>query len=114
MLIIVSSQQVYSDRELAQQIDRIVEIISSSKAEWDIRAEAIRKFHGLLVGGANEFESFLTQARRMIDPLSKQVSIASCVCSFSHHRHLPSAYRSPFECCQGSLQRCRQTCTAAI
>lgn len=67
---------MYSDRELTQEIDAIVETTSTSKAEWDDRVEALRRFQGLLHGNAAEFDSFPSLVRRMVDPLCKQVRCA--------------------------------------
>lgn len=62
----VPSIQIYSGRELEETLNRIREILSDDKHDWDQRANALKKIRSLLVAGAAQYDSFF-QHLRLLD-----------------------------------------------
>lgn len=62
----VPSVQIYSSRELEETLNKIREILSDDKHDWDQRASALKKVRSLLVAGAAQYDCFF-QHLRLLD-----------------------------------------------
>lgn len=62
----VPSIQIYSGRELEETLNKIREILSDDKHDWDQRANALKKIRSLLVAGAAQYDCFF-QHLRLLD-----------------------------------------------
>ncbi|XP_060241109.1 CLIP-associating protein 2 isoform X8 [Meriones unguiculatus] len=62
----VPSIQIYSSRELEETLNKIREILSDDKHDWDQRANALKKIRALLVAGAAQYDCFF-QHLRLLD-----------------------------------------------
>ncbi|XP_023273381.1 CLIP-associating protein 1 isoform X21 [Seriola lalandi dorsalis] len=59
----VPSAQIYSNRELEDQLSKIREVLSDEKHDWEHRVVALKKVRSLLLAGATEYEGFPQQLR---------------------------------------------------
>uniref|UniRef100_A0A674KIH4 TOG domain-containing protein n=1 Tax=Terrapene triunguis TaxID=2587831 RepID=A0A674KIH4_9SAUR len=59
-------KQIYSSRELEETLNKIREILSDDKHDWDQRASALKKVRSLLVAGAAQYDCFF-QHLRLLD-----------------------------------------------
>ena len=64
---------VYSDRELGLELSTIKEQLGNSD-DWAVRSSALRRLHGLVLGGACDFDSFVGHFKGLREPLSAQVA----------------------------------------
>ncbi|XP_034096803.1 CLIP-associating protein 2 isoform X44 [Gymnodraco acuticeps] len=62
----VPTVQIYSARDLEDNLNKIREICSDDKHEWDQRAAAMKKIRSLLVAGATTYDCFF-QHLRLLD-----------------------------------------------
>ncbi|XP_034748311.1 CLIP-associating protein 2 isoform X5 [Etheostoma cragini] len=62
----VPSVQIYSARDLEDNLNKIREICSDDKHDWDQRASAMKKIRSLLVAGATSYDCFY-QHLRLLD-----------------------------------------------
>ncbi|XP_073401411.1 CLIP-associating protein 1 [Dendrobates tinctorius] len=62
----VPSVQIYSSRDLEEQINKIREILSDDKHDWEQRINALKKIRSLLLAGAAEYDTFF-QHLRLLD-----------------------------------------------
>ncbi|XP_053266186.1 CLIP-associating protein 2 isoform X3 [Podarcis raffonei] len=62
----VPTVQIYSSRELEETLNKIREILSDDKHDWDQRASALKKVRSLLVAGAAQYDGFF-QHLRLLD-----------------------------------------------
>ncbi|XP_036950012.1 CLIP-associating protein 2 isoform X25 [Acanthopagrus latus] len=62
----VPSVQIYSARDLEDNLNKIREICSDDKHDWDQRASALKKIRSLLVAGASTYDCFY-QHLRLLD-----------------------------------------------
>uniref|UniRef100_A0AAR2IJA9 TOG domain-containing protein n=1 Tax=Pygocentrus nattereri TaxID=42514 RepID=A0AAR2IJA9_PYGNA len=62
----VPTVQIYSTRDLEDNLNKIREICSDDKHDWDQRANALKKIRSLLVAGANNYDCFY-QHLRLLD-----------------------------------------------
>uniref|UniRef100_A0A8C8VN97 Cytoplasmic linker associated protein 2 n=1 Tax=Pelusios castaneus TaxID=367368 RepID=A0A8C8VN97_9SAUR len=58
--------KIYSSRELEETLNKIREILSDDKHDWDQRANALKKVRSLLVAGAAQYDCFF-QHLRLLD-----------------------------------------------
>ncbi|XP_051003202.1 CLIP-associating protein 1 isoform X14 [Acomys russatus] len=58
--------QIYSSRDLEESINKIREILSDDKHDWEQRVNALKKIRSLLLAGAAEYDSFF-QHLRLLD-----------------------------------------------
>ncbi|XP_031236163.1 CLIP-associating protein 1 isoform X24 [Mastomys coucha] len=58
--------QIYSSRDLEESINKIREILSDDKHDWEQRVNALRKIRSLLLAGAAEYDNFF-QHLRLLD-----------------------------------------------
>uniref|UniRef100_A0A8C0ZFF5 Cytoplasmic linker associated protein 2 n=1 Tax=Cyanistes caeruleus TaxID=156563 RepID=A0A8C0ZFF5_CYACU len=65
----VPTVQIYSSRELEETLNKIREILSDDKHDWDQRTNALKKVRSLLVAGAAQYDGFF-QHLRLLDELS--------------------------------------------
>uniref|UniRef100_A0A8C3G9T3 Cytoplasmic linker associated protein 1a n=1 Tax=Cyclopterus lumpus TaxID=8103 RepID=A0A8C3G9T3_CYCLU len=65
----VPSVQIYSNRELEDQLSKIREVLSDDKHDWEHRVVALKKVRSLLLAGATEYEGFPQQLRLLEAPL---------------------------------------------
>ncbi|XP_042350447.1 CLIP-associating protein 1a isoform X3 [Plectropomus leopardus] len=65
----VPSVQIYSNRELEDQLTKIREVLSDDKHDWEHRVVALKKVRSLMLAGATEYESFPQQLRLLEAPL---------------------------------------------
>uniref|UniRef100_A0A8C7HVP0 Cytoplasmic linker associated protein 2 n=1 Tax=Oncorhynchus kisutch TaxID=8019 RepID=A0A8C7HVP0_ONCKI len=63
---IKSFTDIYSSRDLEDNLNKIREICSDDKHDWDQRAAAMKKIRSLIVAGATEYECFY-QHLRLLD-----------------------------------------------
>ncbi|XP_030066282.1 CLIP-associating protein 1 isoform X5 [Microcaecilia unicolor] len=62
----VPAVQIYSSRDLEESINKIREILSDDKHDWEQRITALKKIRSLLLAGAAEHDSFF-QHLRLLD-----------------------------------------------
>ncbi|XP_054619890.1 CLIP-associating protein 2 isoform X5 [Dunckerocampus dactyliophorus] len=62
----VPTVQIYSSRDLEDNLNKIREICSDDKHDWDQRANALKKIRSLLVAGAATYDCFY-QHLRLLD-----------------------------------------------
>lgn len=62
----VPDVQIYSSRDLEDNLNKIREILSDDKHDWDQRAIALKKVRSLLVAGAADYDCFY-QHLRLLD-----------------------------------------------
>ncbi|RXM95544.1 CLIP-associating protein 1 [Acipenser ruthenus] len=55
--------QIYSNRELEDSMNKIREILSDDKHDWEQRVVALKKVRSLLLAGAVEYDGYLQQLR---------------------------------------------------
>uniref|UniRef100_A0A8D0AF48 Cytoplasmic linker associated protein 1a n=1 Tax=Sander lucioperca TaxID=283035 RepID=A0A8D0AF48_SANLU len=65
----VPSVQIYSNRELEDQLTKIREVLSDDKHDWEHRVLALKKVRSLILAGASEYEGFPQQLRLLEAPL---------------------------------------------
>lgn len=58
--------QIYSSRDLEESINKIREILSDDKHDWEQRVTALKKIRSLLLAGAAEYDNFF-QHLRLLD-----------------------------------------------
>ncbi|XP_009994342.1 PREDICTED: CLIP-associating protein 1 isoform X4 [Chaetura pelagica] len=58
--------QIYSSRDLEESINKIREILSDDKHDWEQRVSALKKIRSLLLAGAAEYDNFF-QHLRLLD-----------------------------------------------
>nr|KAF6334982.1 cytoplasmic linker associated protein 2 [Pipistrellus kuhlii] len=63
--------QIYSGRELEETLNKIREILSDDKHDWDQRANALKKIRSLLVAGAAQYDCFF---QHLLAELLKELS----------------------------------------
>uniref|UniRef100_A0A8C4MAV3 Cytoplasmic linker associated protein 1 n=1 Tax=Equus asinus asinus TaxID=83772 RepID=A0A8C4MAV3_EQUAS len=101
--------QIYSSRDLEESINKIREILSDDKHDWEQRVNALKKIRSLLLAGAAEYDNFF-QHLRLLDgafklsakDLRSQVVrelsfvlflcfqvFTSVFCCSSQHTHIP-------------------------
>ncbi|XP_078254426.1 CLIP-associating protein 2 isoform X24 [Rhinoraja longicauda] len=59
----VPTVQIFSNRELEETLNKIREILSDDKHDWDQRAIALKKIRSLIVAGAVEYDCFFQHLR---------------------------------------------------
>ncbi|XP_051991194.1 CLIP-associating protein 2 isoform X28 [Xyrauchen texanus] len=62
----VPSVQIYSSRDLEDNLNKIREVLSDDKHDWDHRVSALKKIRSLLVAGAADYDCFY-QHLRLLD-----------------------------------------------
>ncbi|XP_060543882.1 CLIP-associating protein 1 isoform X2 [Pantherophis guttatus] len=62
----VPTVQIYSSRDFEESINKIREILSDDKHDWEQRVAALKKIRSLLLAGAAEYDSFF-QHLRLLD-----------------------------------------------
>ncbi|XP_008284282.1 CLIP-associating protein 1a isoform X3 [Stegastes partitus] len=82
----VPSVQIYSNRELEDQLTKIREVLSDDKHDWEHRVVALKKVRSLMMAGATEYEGFPQQLRLLEAPfklsakdLRSQVVREACI-----------------------------------
>ncbi|XP_054871494.1 CLIP-associating protein 1a isoform X41 [Amphiprion ocellaris] len=82
----VPSVQIYSNRELEDQLTKIREVLSDDKHDWEHRVVALKKVRSLMLAGATEYEGFPQQLRLLEAPfklsakdLRSQVVREACI-----------------------------------
>ncbi|XP_018092997.1 CLIP-associating protein 1-B isoform X17 [Xenopus laevis] len=55
--------QIYSSRDLEESLNKIREILSDDKHDWEQRISALKKIRSLLLAGAAEYDNFFQQLR---------------------------------------------------
>ncbi|XP_061649504.1 CLIP-associating protein 1a isoform X13 [Phyllopteryx taeniolatus] len=65
----VPSVQIYSNRELEDQLTKIREVLSDDKHDWEHRVVALKKVRSFMLAGAAEYEGFPQQLRLLEAPL---------------------------------------------
>ncbi|XP_041662909.1 CLIP-associating protein 1a isoform X28 [Cheilinus undulatus] len=82
----VPSVQIYSNRELEDQLTKIREVLSDDKHDWEHRVAALKKVRSLMLAGAAEYEGFPQQLRLLEAPfklsakdLRSQVVREACI-----------------------------------
>uniref|UniRef100_A0A4W3JTT4 Cytoplasmic linker associated protein 2 n=1 Tax=Callorhinchus milii TaxID=7868 RepID=A0A4W3JTT4_CALMI len=59
----VPTVQIFSNRELEETLNKIREILSDDKHDWDQRIIALKKIRSLLIAGATEYDCFFQHLR---------------------------------------------------
>ncbi|XP_052389611.1 CLIP-associating protein 2 isoform X24 [Carassius gibelio] len=62
----VPTVQIYSTRDLEDNLNKIREVLSDDKHDWDHRTSALKKIRSLLVAGAADYDCFY-QHLRLLD-----------------------------------------------
>ncbi|XP_019115970.1 CLIP-associating protein 1a isoform X25 [Larimichthys crocea] len=65
----VPSVQIYSNRELEDQLSKIREVLSDDKHDWEHRVLALKRVRSVMLAGAIEYEGFPQQLRLLEAPL---------------------------------------------
>ncbi|XP_051957258.1 CLIP-associating protein 1-B-like [Xyrauchen texanus] len=65
----VPTVQIYSGRELEESMNKIGEILSSDKHDWEQRVAALKKVRSLLLAGAADYDGFSQHLRQLEGPL---------------------------------------------
>ncbi|XP_043929627.1 CLIP-associating protein 1 [Protopterus annectens] len=86
----VPTVQIFSQRELEESMNKIKEVLSDDKHDWEQRANALKKIRSLLLAGAAEYDVFF-QHLRLLDgafklsakDLRSQVVREACI-TFGH------------------------------
>ncbi|XP_026130540.1 CLIP-associating protein 1-B isoform X6 [Carassius auratus] len=65
----VPSVQIYSPRELEDSMNKIREILSDDKHDWEQRVAALKKVRSLMLAGASDYDGFSQQLRQLEGPL---------------------------------------------
>uniref|UniRef100_A0A8D3BZI2 Cytoplasmic linker associated protein 1a n=1 Tax=Scophthalmus maximus TaxID=52904 RepID=A0A8D3BZI2_SCOMX len=65
----VPSIQIYSNRELEDQLTKVREVLSDEKHDWEHRVVALKKVRSIMLAGATEYEGFPQQLRLLEAPL---------------------------------------------
>ncbi|KAM4731771.1 CLIP-associating protein 1a [Anableps anableps] len=96
----VPSVQIYSNRELEDQLTKIREVLSDDKHDWEHRVVALKKVRSLILAGAPDHEGFPQQLRLLEAPLKlsakdlrSQVVREACITL----GHLSSVLRNKFD-----------------
>ncbi|XP_070409063.1 CLIP-associating protein 1a isoform X19 [Nothobranchius furzeri] len=96
----VPSVQIYSNRELEDQLTKIREVLSDDKHDWEHRVVALKKVRSLMLAGAAEYEGFPQQLRLLeaafklsAKDLRSQVVREACITL----GHLSSLLRNKFD-----------------
>nr|XP_031307101.1 CLIP-associating protein 1 isoform X3 [Camelus dromedarius] len=92
--------QIYSSRDLEESINKIREILSDDKHDWEQRVNALKKIRSLLLAGAADYDNFF-QHLRLLDgafklsakDLRSQVVREACITL----GHLSSVLRNKFD-----------------
>ncbi|XP_041933049.1 CLIP-associating protein 2 isoform X5 [Alosa sapidissima] len=66
----VPTVQIYSSRDLEDNLNKIREVLSDDKHDWDQRANALKKIRSLMVAGAADHDCFY-QHLRLLDSAFK-------------------------------------------
>ncbi|XP_041937640.1 CLIP-associating protein 1-B-like isoform X26 [Alosa sapidissima] len=66
----VPTVQIYSSRELEDSMNKIREVLSDERQDWEHRVTALKKVRSLLLAGAVEYEG-LSQHLRQMEPAFK-------------------------------------------
>ncbi|XP_055360884.1 CLIP-associating protein 1a [Betta splendens] len=82
----VPSVQIYSNRELEDQLTKIREVLSDDKHDWEHRVVALKRVRSLMLAGAIDYEGFPQQLRLLEAPfklsakdLRSQVVREACI-----------------------------------
>ncbi|KAM9341805.1 CLIP-associating protein 1a [Pholidichthys leucotaenia] len=82
----VPSVQIYSSRELEDQLTKIREVLNDDKHDWEHRVVALKKIRSLMMAGAADHEGFPQQLRLLEAPfklsakdLRSQVVREACI-----------------------------------
>ncbi|XP_059356351.1 CLIP-associating protein 1-like isoform X20 [Carassius carassius] len=59
----VPAVQIYSSKELEDSLNKIREVLSDDKTDWEHRVTALKKVRSLVLAGATEHEGFLQHLR---------------------------------------------------
>uniref|UniRef100_A0A8C2IDZ6 Cytoplasmic linker associated protein 1 n=1 Tax=Cyprinus carpio TaxID=7962 RepID=A0A8C2IDZ6_CYPCA len=69
LMTLLFHSQIYSPRELEDSMNKIREILSDDKHDWEQRVAALKKVRSLLLAGASDYDVFLQQLRQLEGPL---------------------------------------------
>ncbi|XP_046714465.1 CLIP-associating protein 1-like isoform X13 [Silurus meridionalis] len=61
----VPTLQIYSSRELEESMNKIREVLSDEKQDWEHRVTALKKVRSVLLARATDHEAFLQQLRQL-------------------------------------------------
>ncbi|XP_043107655.1 CLIP-associating protein 1-B isoform X8 [Puntigrus tetrazona] len=82
----VPAVQIYSSRELEDSMNKIRDILSDDKHDWELRVAALKKVRSLLLAGASDYDGFPQQLRQLEGPfklsakdLRSQVVREACI-----------------------------------
>ncbi|XP_035988473.1 CLIP-associating protein 1a isoform X20 [Fundulus heteroclitus] len=96
----VPSVQIYSNREMEEQLTKTREVLSDDKHDWEHRVVALKKVRSLILAGATDYEGFPQQLRLLEAPLKlsakdlrSQVVREACITL----GHLSSVLRNKFD-----------------
>uniref|UniRef100_A0A8D2LE83 Cytoplasmic linker associated protein 1 n=1 Tax=Varanus komodoensis TaxID=61221 RepID=A0A8D2LE83_VARKO len=101
----VPTVQIYSSRDLEESINKIREILSDDKHDWEQRVAALKKIRSLLLAGAAEYDTFF-QLLRLLDgafklsakDLRSQVVREACITLGHSSIILNSVWQSKEKC----------------
>uniref|UniRef100_A0A674EKJ7 Cytoplasmic linker associated protein 1 n=1 Tax=Salmo trutta TaxID=8032 RepID=A0A674EKJ7_SALTR len=63
VILLLSSSQLFSNREMEDAMTKIREVLADDKRDWEHRVTALKKMRSLLLAGAVEFDGFSQQLR---------------------------------------------------
>uniref|UniRef100_A0A663N3V8 Cytoplasmic linker associated protein 1 n=1 Tax=Athene cunicularia TaxID=194338 RepID=A0A663N3V8_ATHCN len=84
----VPTVQIYSSRDLEESINKIREILSDDKHDWEQRVSALKKIRSLLLAGAAEYDNFF-QHLRLLDGAFKLSAKDLRSQVVREHTHIP-------------------------
>ncbi|XP_073995340.1 CLIP-associating protein isoform X5 [Rhodnius prolixus] len=65
--------QIFSARDLEENLNKIRQIIADTNQDWNKRVDAIKKIRSLLIAGANSYDEFFTHLRLLDPPFQSSV-----------------------------------------
>ncbi|XP_076023919.1 CLIP-associating protein 1a [Genypterus blacodes] len=65
----VPTVQIYSNREMEDQLSKIREMLSDEKHDWEHRVLALKKVRSIMLAGATDYDGFPQQLRLLETPL---------------------------------------------
>ncbi|XP_014258947.1 CLIP-associating protein 1-A isoform X3 [Cimex lectularius] len=69
----VPTVQIFSLRDLEDNLNKIKQVISDTDQDWNKRVDAIKKIRSLLIAGANSYDEFLVHLRQLDQPFQLSV-----------------------------------------
>uniref|UniRef100_A0A674EKH2 Cytoplasmic linker associated protein 1 n=1 Tax=Salmo trutta TaxID=8032 RepID=A0A674EKH2_SALTR len=129
VILLLSSSQLFSNREMEDAMTKIREVLADDKRDWEHRVTALKKMRSLLLAGAVEFDGFSQQLRlteaafkmsakdlrsqvtsRPILLLTVSIQIKQALFNVTKHTHYPRLIPIVTSSCQSKSVAVRRRC----